>query len=99
MPSVLYENGLNKIFQPEAALYFTYTRNRLCPKNQERTPFELYGGYKPSVKHLKPFGTTAYIGVPKQLRGKLDPKARRYNGRVCTKLLSNKGYRIWLPDD
>ena len=74
MKAVLYESQLNKNFWPEAALYFTYIWNRLCHKDQDRTPFELYCGYKLAVKHLKPFDTTAYIGVPKQLRGKLGTK-------------------------
>lgn len=52
---------------------------------------------KPSVKHLKPFGTTAYVGTPYQTRSsKFDPKARK--GIMVGYALSTKGYRIWLPE-
>lgn len=42
--TILAESGLDKSFWPETALYFAYTWNRLCHKNQTKTPFDLYGG-------------------------------------------------------
>ena len=52
--TVLSESKLPNHFWPDAALYFAYTFNRICHSNQNKTPFELYLGYKPSVRHLKP---------------------------------------------
>lgn len=95
--TILHASGLNQSFWPEAMLYFTYTWNRMCHKNQKKTPFELYCGSKPSVRHTKPFGIIAYVGTPRQLRNKLDPKARK--GVFLGYALSTKGYRIWLPEN
>ncbi|GFW88302.1 retrovirus-related Pol polyprotein from transposon TNT 1-94 [Trichonephila clavipes] len=69
--AMLRSSGLSNKFWSEALLCFTYTWNRICHKNQTKTPFELYCGKKPLVKHLKTFGYKAYVGVPKQLRDKL----------------------------
>ncbi|GBM41237.1 hypothetical protein AVEN_180535-1 [Araneus ventricosus] len=45
---------------------------------QKLTPFELFCGNKPSVKHLKIFGAAAFWGVPKQQqRRKLDMRAKK----------------------
>ncbi|GFT45876.1 hypothetical protein TNCV_2250221 [Trichonephila clavipes] len=41
------------------------------------TPVELYIGIKPSIRHLRPFGSILYVGTPRRLRGKLDPKAKK----------------------
>lgn len=96
--SVLNETKISLKFWPEAILYFAYTFNRVCHKNQKKTPFELYGGHKPSVRHLKPFGSTAYVGVPRQMRkNKFHPKAKK--GVLVGYALATKGYRIWLPDE
>ncbi|GBM98676.1 Copia protein [Araneus ventricosus] len=74
---MLNSNGLSKGFWAEALLCHTYVWNRVCHGNQSLTPFELYSGHKPSVKHLKAFGSTAYAGVPKQLRKKFDMRAKK----------------------
>lgn len=95
--TILDESGLKRSFWPEAALYFSYTWNRVCHKNQTKTPFELYGGNQPSVKHLKPFGITAFVGVPKQNRSKFDARAKR--GVFVGYAFRTKGYRIWLPSE
>ncbi|GBN57365.1 hypothetical protein AVEN_19329-1 [Araneus ventricosus] len=58
---------------------------------------ELFGGYKPSVRHFKAFGATAYVGLPRQLRSsKLGPKAKK--GILIGYAFRTKGYRIWFPD-
>lgn len=94
--TLLFESKLPSDLWPEAMKYFCYTWNRVCPKALTKTPFELYGGTKPSVRHLKPFGAVAYVGIPSQTRTKLDPKARK--GYMVGYAFSTKGYRIWLPE-
>ncbi|GBM45648.1 Retrovirus-related Pol polyprotein from transposon TNT 1-94 [Araneus ventricosus] len=94
---MLADSGLDNKFWPDAILCFTYVWNRICHKNQVKTPFELFGGYKPSVRHLKAFGATAYVGLPRQLRSsKLGPKAKK--GILIGYAFRTKGYRIWFPD-
>ena len=39
------------------------------------TPFEVLTGAKPSIDHLRVFGSTCFLHVPKQQRRKLDPRA------------------------
>ncbi|GBM83683.1 Retrovirus-related Pol polyprotein from transposon TNT 1-94 [Araneus ventricosus] len=94
---MLNSSGLSKGFWAEALLCHTYVWNRVCHGNQSLTPFELYSGHKPSVKHLKAFGSTAYAGVPKQLRKKFDMRAKK--GIMVGYALKIRGYRIWLPNE
>ncbi|GFU18387.1 retrovirus-related Pol polyprotein from transposon TNT 1-94 [Trichonephila clavipes] len=95
--AMLRSSCLSNKFWSEALLCFTYTRNRICHKNQTKTPFELYCGKKPSVKHLKTFGSKAYVGVPKQLRNKLNMKAKK--GIMVGYAMQTKGYRVWIPEE
>ena len=65
-------------------------------KNRRRkTPFEAWTGKKPTVCHLRVFGCDAYAHIPKDQRGKLDPKAKKCifvgYGEVT------KGYRLYDP--
>lgn len=57
----------------------------------------MYSGNKPSLKHLKVFGSIAYVGVPAQKRHKLEPKAKQ--GILIGYAYKTKGYRIWYPDE
>ncbi|GFU58917.1 retrovirus-related Pol polyprotein from transposon TNT 1-94 [Trichonephila clavipes] len=84
-------------FWGEALLCFTYTWNRICHKDSNKTPFEQYSGRKPSVLHLIPFGCLAYAGVPKQIRKKIDMRAKM--GIMMGYAQRTKGYRIWLIDE
>lgn len=95
--AVLKESGLSKSMWPEASLYVTYTWNRVCHSDQDKTPFELYYGSKPSIRHLRPFGLAAYLGIPKQHRSKLDLRAKK--GILVGYALRTKGYRIFIPEE
>lgn len=94
--TILSESGLPENFWPDAMVYFVYTWNRACHTKHTRTPYELYSGNIPSVRHLMPFGTLAYAGVPRQHRKKLDARALR--GYMIGYAISTKGYRIWIPE-
>ncbi|GFR00853.1 retrovirus-related Pol polyprotein from transposon TNT 1-94 [Trichonephila clavata] len=95
--TVLSESGLDKSFWPEAILYVVHVWNRLCHSGQNLTPIELYTGIKPSIRHLRPFGSTLYVGTSRPLRGKLDPKAKK--GILIGFTLGTRGYRVWIPED
>lgn len=95
--AILKDSGLGNQFWVEALFCFVYVWNRVCHSKQKSTPFELYGGQKPSVKHLKPFGTPVYLGIPKQLRRKLDMRAKK--GILVGYAQRTRGYRIWLPEE
>jgi hypothetical protein len=55
-----------------------YILNRTGPSNVPGTsPYELWYGKKPGLKHLRVIGSTCYVHVPKQTRKKMDPKATK----------------------
>ncbi|GFT37506.1 copia protein [Trichonephila clavipes] len=86
-------------FWGEALLCFTYTWNRICHKDSNKTPFEKYSGRKPSVLHLKPFGCLAYADENKlveTINVRFDENKRGINFRQ--KVNSNLGYILNLPD-
>ncbi|GBL95548.1 Retrovirus-related Pol polyprotein from transposon TNT 1-94 [Araneus ventricosus] len=95
--ALLNSSGLSENFWGEALLTFTYCWNRSVHRDFKKTPFELYGGFKPSVTHLKPFGIEAFVGIPKQRRSKLQMRAKR--GVMVGYALQTKGYRIYLPEE
>lgn len=63
---------------------------------KEATPEEAWSGYKPSVDHLRVFGSIGYVHVPDVKRSKLDEKSVK-----CIRLgLSgeSKAYRLYNPE-
>lgn len=71
-----------------------YLLNRLSTKSLEnKTAFEAWNGYKPSVEHLKVFGSACYAHVPEVKRNKLD--ARVFEGIFIGYGEVTKGYRIF----
>lgn len=95
--TILDQSKLDRRFWPDAILCFVYVWNRLCHTDQTKTPIELYTGYRPTVRHFHSFGSTVFVGVPKPLRGKLDPKAKK--GILIGYSIETKGYKIWIPDE
>ena len=81
-------------FWAEAISTATYLRNR-SPTSTVKgmTPHQAWYGAKPRVEHLRVFGCTVYVHVPKDERGKLDSKTRK-----CVLLgygSVQKGYRVF----
>ena len=92
--AMLLDAKLPHQFWAEAISTATYLRNR-SPTSAVKgaTPYEGWHGDKPQVKHLKVFGSTAYVHIPKDERGKLDSKTRK-----CVLLgygSVQKGYRVY----
>lgn len=76
--SLLHAASLPKVYWAEGVVVAVHTQNRLPSKKIPGfTPFELWTGQKPDLKHLKVFGCLAYAHVPDQLRRKWDPKSER----------------------
>lgn len=94
--ALLSDSSFDPSSWPEAHKYFVYTWNRVCSKLLSKTPFELYDGQKPSIRHHRFFGAVAYINVPSKKRSKVEAKARHeyLEGYV----FRTEGYRIWLPE-
>lgn len=95
--AMLNDSGLEQKFWSEAVLCFAYVWNRICHKNCVKTPFELFCGKKPSVNHLRTFGSTVYVGIPKQLRKKLDMRAKV--GIMVGYAMRTRGYRVFIKSE
>ena len=92
--SMLSESSLPKKFWAEALATATYLRNRSPTKAVEgMTPIEAWSGEKPSVTHLRVFGSACYSHIPKDERKKLDPKAQE--AIFLGYGIETKGYRLY----
>ena len=68
--------GISNGLWAEAINTAVYFNNRSPTKCLGfKTPFEALFGLKPTVSHLRIFGSKAYAHIPKADRKKLDPKA------------------------
>ena len=75
---MLFEKKLPKLLWVEAVSTSIYLLNRLPTKFvQSKTLIEAWSGVKPSVKHLKVFGSLCYLHMPSIKRGKLDERAEK----------------------
>ena len=95
--SMLSGTGLGQEFWAEALETACYLIN-ISPSLvlEDKTPHELWIGKKPSLSHIRVFGSDAYVHVPKQKRTKLANKSERcifigYKDGL-------KGYNIWNPE-
>ena len=92
--SMLFEKKLPKTFWAEAVATSVYLLNRLATKAVSgKTPIEAWSGIKPSIQHLKVFGSISYYHIPDIKRSKLDAKARK--GIFVGYATESKGYRIY----
>uniref|UniRef100_A0AAG5DHX2 Uncharacterized protein n=1 Tax=Anopheles atroparvus TaxID=41427 RepID=A0AAG5DHX2_ANOAO len=72
---MLRDAGMHKKYWAEAINTACYLQNRLPSAAVKSTPFEMWFGRKPEVKHLRLFGCSGYMMIPAAKRSKLDVKA------------------------
>ena len=76
--ALLLDAMLSQRFWAEAISTAAYLSNRRPTTAVEgATPHQAWFGQKPRVDHLKVFGCTGYVHIPKDERGKLDSKTRK----------------------
>ena len=94
--NMLNGKGLPNSFWAEAVNTTIYILNRSATKAVDgKTPQEAYSGKKPSVAHLKVFGSECFMHIPDEERTKLEPKSRK-----CIFLgydMESKAYRLYDP--
>lgn len=74
-----------------------YILNRTGPSNVSGiSPYELWYGKKPGLKHLRVIGSTCYVHVPKQKRHKMDRKATK---GILIGYDHDDGYRIYCKEE
>lgn len=74
-----------------------YILNRTGPSRVSGiSPYELWYGRKPGLRHLRVIGSTCYAHVPKQNRKKMDRKAKK---GILIGYDNDDGYRIYCKED
>ena len=93
--AMLHDQDLPKNLWAEAARTTVYVQNHTPHKVLEnKTPEEVFSSMKPEISHLKIFGCTVYIHIPKEKRTKLDPSGKK--GIFLGYSESSKAYRIYF---
>ena len=93
--SLLHAKRLPLELWAEAVSCTVYTLNRVSSKVSPTTPYRVWYGSKPDVSHLRIFGSTAFIHIPKAERRKLDSKSIKCY--FVGYSLTQKAYRFWDP--
>uniref|UniRef100_A0A2P2MWM4 Retrovirus-related Pol polyprotein from transposon TNT 1-94 n=1 Tax=Rhizophora mucronata TaxID=61149 RepID=A0A2P2MWM4_RHIMU len=73
-----------------------YLLNRVPSKAVPKTPYELWTGKKPSLRHLHVWGCSAEVRIYNPHEGKLD--ARTISGHFIGYSEKCKGYRLYCPN-
>jgi hypothetical protein len=91
---MIHGKKLTLCFWGEAAQAATYVLNRSGSRTRNnRTPYELWIGRRPTVDNLRIFGSIAYAHISKQHRRKLDSKSlKTISVGYCPE---SKAYRLW----
>lgn len=93
---MLHDKGLPKSFWAEAANTAIFLQNRLpSVAVEDKTPFEAWYGYIPSLSFLKVFGCLCFVHVPQVKRDKLDKKA--IPGIFVGYSKISKAYKVYHP--
>ena len=94
---MLKSKNMPKEFWAEAVDCAVYLSNR-CPSKSldNKTLQEAWNGIKPTVSHLRVFGSLAYVHVPIQRRCKLDDKSEKHAFVGYDK--QSKGYKLYNPN-
>jgi len=93
--SMLFEANLPKKYWGEAIMTAGYLQNRLPSKAVNKTPYEVWNGEKPDLKHVRVFGSKAHAHVPSERRLKWDSHSAE--GIFVGYSETSKGYRILDP--
>ena len=94
--SMLVGAGLGGGFWVEAIAAASYIRNRGPVTGLSITPDELWSGKVPTVKHLRAYGSKAYVSLEKHKRkGKMG--VTKWEGVIVGYPSTSVGYRVWDP--
>lgn len=76
--AMLIHSKLPMGYWGEALLSSCYISNRIVSKKHMKTPYELFTGHVPSIKHLRVWGCIAYVLDATLKRPKLGSKAVKF---------------------
>ena len=90
----MFLKNVKLMFWVDVVLCVVYIKN-MCLYNaiRNKTPYEMWHGHIPSVKHLRVFGSTCYALIPKEQINKFGARSRKciFLGYSNT----SKGYRLY----
>ena len=93
---MLHKMELPKTFWAETAITIVFMQNRLPTKAlDDKTPFEAWYEFKPSLTFLKVFGCVCFAHVPQVKHDKLDKKT--ILGIFVGYSLVSKAYKVYDP--
>jgi hypothetical protein len=96
--AMLADADLSKQLWAEALLTANKIRNRSPVSGKDKTPWELFFGEKPDVSFLRPYGSKAFVLVPKQRRtSKLDMVSTP--GKLVGYAPGCNGYRVLIGNN
>jgi transposase InsO family protein len=93
--SMLSSSNLPKSLWAEAFKTAVYILNRVPTKVVLKTPFELWKGWKPSLRHMRVWGCPSEVRIYNPQEKKLDP--RTISGYFIGYAERSKGYRFYCP--
>ena len=96
--SMLKSKKLPKEFWEKVVARAVYLSNRSLTRSVwEKTPQEVWSGRKPSISHMRVFGTISHVHIPNERRTKLDDKSERFI--FIGYGSSSKGYKLYNPNN
>lgn len=92
--SMIFFKNVKLMFWAKVVLCAIYVKNR-CPSHviQNKTPYKMWYGHTPSIRHLSVFGSTCYALIPKQKRKKLDARSCKCIFLGCSD--TTKAYHLY----
>ena len=86
---------LPKFLWTKALKMAAYLLNRVPTKVVSKTTFELFNGWKPSLRHMGIWGCPSKVRIYNLQEKKLDP--RTINGYFVGYVENSKGYKFYCP--
>jgi hypothetical protein len=94
--AMMYDHNLPLSLWAEDASTAVYIQNMFPHKSlEEKTPEEVFTGIKPSIDHLRIFGSPVCIYIPKEKKTKLEPSGKK--GTFVGHSETSKAYKIYIP--
>lgn len=75
---MMFFKNVKLMFWDDAVICVVYIKN-MCPYNaiKNKTPYEMWYGHIPSVRHLRVFCSNCYALIPKEQRNKLSARSHK----------------------
>ena len=93
--SMLSSSKLPKLLWTKALKTVADILNRVPTKAISKTPFELFKGWKPSLRHMRAWGCLFEVRIYNPQEKKMDP--RTISGYFVGYAKKSKGYKFYCP--